>query len=242
GRPRPALAALVLAAALASPPGGAPPEPGSAAAAHAAPLLWRVEKGGRTSHLFGTVHVGLDLDAAPHDAGRVALDDAKRVFVEFDLTSPAAIVALVYDALARGELPRGRSLRTLLRPETWDRLAARYKGRVPPATLDRMAPWFAVLTPPPAAAPVGKAAGRARRRAPRALARGRRGVRRGGNVPHVRGPGPGRAAAPARLPRGARARTRRRAVREPGRARAGAGRRRRCRRRRPRRARSCRAA
>ena len=157
----------MLAAALAaSPAGGAPPEPGSAAAAHAAPLLWRVEKGGRTSHLFGTVHVGLDLDAALHDAGRVALDDAKRVFVEFDLTSPAAIVALVYDALARGELPRGRSLRTLLRPETWNRLPARYKGRVPPATLDRMEPWFAVLTLPLVAAPGGTGAGVSRRPAP----------------------------------------------------------------------------
>src|SRR6058998_1562894 len=67
--------------------------------------------GGRTSHLFGTVHVGLDLDAALHDAGRVALDEAKRVFVEFDLTSPPAIVALIYDALARAELPPNRSLR-----------------------------------------------------------------------------------------------------------------------------------
>jgi len=166
-RPRPALAALVLAGALVpSPADGAPPEPGWAAAAHAAPLLWRVEKGGRTSHLFGTVHVGLDLDAALHDAGRVALDEAKRVFVEFDATSPSAIVALVYDALARAELPPERSLRSLLRPETWDRLTARYKGRVPPATLDRMEPWFAVLTLPLAAVPARTGAGASRRPAP----------------------------------------------------------------------------
>src|SRR5439155_1606202 len=70
------------------------------------------------------------------------------------------------DALARGELPRGRSLRTLLRPETWGRLAARYKGRVPPATLDRMGPWFAVLTLPLVAAPGGTGAGVSRRLAP----------------------------------------------------------------------------
>ncbi len=41
-----------------------------------APLLWRVEWYGRRSHLFGTVHLPLDLDAALGEEGRAALADA----------------------------------------------------------------------------------------------------------------------------------------------------------------------
>jgi hypothetical protein len=119
---------------------------GERATPSAAPLLWRVEKGGRTSHLFGTVHVGLDLDTALQDAGRAALDRARRVFVELDLTSPSTMEAVAHDALARAELPPGQSLRALLRPEAWTQLTTLYRGRVPPAALDRMQPWFAAVS------------------------------------------------------------------------------------------------
>lgn len=127
--------------------------PAAAGAPRRAPFLWRVERDGRTSHLFGTVHVGLDLDAALAEAGRAALDDARRVFVELDLTSPAVIVDLLRTASARSELPPGQSLRKLLAPAAWDRLTALYRGRLPPAALDRMQPWFATLSSLPLVVP-----------------------------------------------------------------------------------------
>jgi uncharacterized protein YbaP (TraB family) len=88
---RPGLAAL-LAAALVAP----------AAASPRAPLLWRVERFGRTSHLFGTVHLPLDLDAALGDEGRAALRDAKRVFLELDF-APENILEITRQAFGRGE-------------------------------------------------------------------------------------------------------------------------------------------
>src|SRR5215470_6182400 len=88
------------------------------------PFLWRVEKSGPPSYLFGTVHAGVDLDAALGPEGLMALDSADRVFVELDLTAPETVEGLSRVALARAELPPGSSLRALVRPPTWDRLVA----------------------------------------------------------------------------------------------------------------------
>jgi hypothetical protein len=143
----PAVAAVLLATAAV--PRSAGGEPPVRAAARRAPYLWSVEKGGRKSHLFGTVHVGLDLDASLGEAGRTALDHAKRVFVEVDLTSADLFVTIVREAWARAELPPERSLRALLGPASWTRLTALYKGSVPPERLDRMEPWFAALSTMP---------------------------------------------------------------------------------------------
>ncbi len=118
---------------------------GETAAPHGAPLLWRVERNGRISHLFATVHVGLDLDAALQDVGRRALDSATRVYVEADLTSPETIMQVLHDTLARAELPPDRSLRAMLTPKAWAELTALQRGNISPAVLDRMEPWFAVM-------------------------------------------------------------------------------------------------
>jgi uncharacterized protein len=107
------------------------------------PLVWRVTKGNATSHLFGTVHVPMDLDAALGDSGRAALRDAKRVYVELDITSPPVVSETVQYAWHRAELPQGESLHALLKPQAWDRLILLSKDRVPRETLDRMEPWFA---------------------------------------------------------------------------------------------------
>ena len=72
----------------------------AATSRHGAPLLWRVERYGRRSHLFGTVHLPLDLDAALGEEGRAALADAKRVFLEID-TSPDAALTFLLQALHR---------------------------------------------------------------------------------------------------------------------------------------------
>src|SRR5262249_62087731 len=102
------------------------------------PSLWPVEKSGPPSYPFGTVHAGVDLDAALGPEGLMALDSADRVFVELDLTAPETVEGLSRVALARAELPPGSSLRALVRPATWNRLVALHQGHTSVATLDRM--------------------------------------------------------------------------------------------------------
>jgi uncharacterized protein len=107
-----------------------------------APLLWRVERDGRTSYLFGTVHLPLDLDTALGDEGRAALADAKRVFLELDHTQD---LTFMRQAIARSELPAPQSLHALLRPEAWRRLTAISRGQFDPEALDHLEPWFVAL-------------------------------------------------------------------------------------------------
>ena len=109
------------------------------------PYLWRVERYGRTSHLFGTIHLGLDHEAALGPAGVAALDGARRVFVEMDMTSLDAVSEFTVGAIRRAEMPPDRSLRALLRADAWRRLAALHDGRVTAAELERLEPWFVSL-------------------------------------------------------------------------------------------------
>jgi len=106
------------------------------------PYLWRVERYGRTSYLFGTIHVGLDAEAALGPAGREALDGARRVFVEMDMTSLDTVDEFTMGAIRRAEMPPDRSLRVLLRGDSWRRLAALHAGRLTPEELERLEPWF----------------------------------------------------------------------------------------------------
>jgi uncharacterized protein YbaP (TraB family) len=114
------------------------------------PLLWSVERQGRRSHLFGTVHVALPLETTLGPAGIAALDHASRVYVELDLTDPGVAVEIRRLSAARAELPPGHSLRRLVRPETWRRMTALTRGRLPAGALDRLEPWFATLYVMPA--------------------------------------------------------------------------------------------
>ena len=72
------------------------------------PYLWRVERYGRTSHLFGTIHVGVDAEAALGPEGREALDGARRVFVEMDMTSRDTVSEFTMGAMRRAEMPPDR--------------------------------------------------------------------------------------------------------------------------------------
>ena len=141
--------ALLAAAHTAAPPVAA------ATARRGAPLLWRVEWYGRRSHLFGTVHLPLDLDAALGEEGRAALADAKRVFLEID-TSPDAALTFLLQALHRARLPENESLHALLRPTAWTRLTTATKGFLPPELLDRLEPWFVALAVVHLAVPPGR--------------------------------------------------------------------------------------
>src|SRR5213593_992801 len=105
GRPRIQLALLLILAFAGE--GGAALAAGPAR--RGAPLLWRVERNGRTSHLFGTVHLALDLDTALGEEGRAALGDAKRVFLELDHSLETS-ATFTRQAIARAELPEHQSL------------------------------------------------------------------------------------------------------------------------------------
>jgi uncharacterized protein YbaP (TraB family) len=120
-----------------APPGAAEPKPG--------PLVWRVESAGRTSHLFGTIHLGIDLDRALGPRGTAALDAATTVFVEMDLSNPNRARALGAEAARSGVLPIGQSLRQMLGPEMWARLC-QVLPNTNPASLDHLEPWLAALS------------------------------------------------------------------------------------------------
>lgn len=140
-RPRRLLAAVLLATlgSAAVPGAAAPPK------ASPRPYLWRVERHGVVSYLFGTIHLGLDHRAALGPVGLAALASSRRVFVEMDLTSLDVVSEFTVAALRRAEMPPDRSLRQLLGSAAWQRLAALHAGRIPAAQLDRLEPWFVSL-------------------------------------------------------------------------------------------------
>jgi hypothetical protein len=126
------------------------------------PLLWRVERGGAVSHLLGTCHLALDLERTLGPVGLEALDRARRVFVELDLSSLMTVLDVANTASTRARMP-DRSLRALLPAPLWDRLVALHDGHLDADTLDHLKPWSAAfmtyarlvdrsrVVPPPAA-------------------------------------------------------------------------------------------
>jgi uncharacterized protein len=54
-------------------------------------LLWRISKGGRSSWLYGTLHVGRQPWMFPGPQVREALQSADRVALELDLLDPAVM-------------------------------------------------------------------------------------------------------------------------------------------------------
>jgi uncharacterized protein YbaP (TraB family) len=117
------------------------------------PYLWRVERFGLVSYLFGTIHIGLDHRGALGPVGLAALRSSRRVFVEMDLTSFDAVSEFTMGAIRRAEMPPDRSLRELLPGDAWKRLAALHAGRLTPDELDRLEPWFVSLWTLPRVAP-----------------------------------------------------------------------------------------
>ncbi len=76
------------------------------------PLLWSVEKAGKTGHLLGTMHTGVDPDRLPKHVWDT-LDAARVLAVETDLSAAAKMPVLRTD---------GTSLRDELGPTYWKKL------------------------------------------------------------------------------------------------------------------------
>jgi len=94
------------------------------------PLLWSVEKGGRTTYLFGTMHTGVDAAARLPPVVWAKLDAAPAFAMETDLDDPTAADAVP---------PSPGSLRDALGDAYWHKLetalgpdAARAVEHLPP--------------------------------------------------------------------------------------------------------------
>jgi len=95
------------------------------------PLLWSVTKDGKTSHLFGTMHDGVDPAQLPTVVW-ATLDAATTVAFETDMSKVGPL-------LMRGD---GKTLHEELGPLYWKKLE-KLVGAETAATLDPLKPWAA---------------------------------------------------------------------------------------------------
>jgi uncharacterized protein len=122
------------------------PEAEAATTAAPGPALWKVADEDTTIYLFGTVHIlpqGVEwYNAAIADA--LTGSDMIVTEIPMDAGSEAALQQLT---MAKGMLPAGTTLRSLLTPEQ----ASIYEGALakigaPPEAFDAFKPWLAGLT------------------------------------------------------------------------------------------------
>lgn len=89
------------------PPAAQPPTPAQLQSAQAAArdrgFLWRATKGGRSSYLFGTLHLGKLDWVFPGPAVRKAMFDTDTLALELDLTDPATLRELGAAAAGAGK-------------------------------------------------------------------------------------------------------------------------------------------
>lgn len=116
------------------------------APAWAEPPLWVLHGPGATVTLFGSVHVlPPNVDWEPQALKR-ALQEADELWFETPL-DPAALLDASRQALARGLLPEGQSLASMLSAQGRARLRqAEDDLRLPGPQLERLRPWLAEVT------------------------------------------------------------------------------------------------
>jgi uncharacterized protein YbaP (TraB family) len=106
-------------------------------------LLWRLVKGGRSSYLFGTIHVGRLDWLVPGPKVAAALRDAQTVALEIDPTDPA----LQQEMAAAGAAHAAGEAAAALAPPLQRRLAAQIAAAcLPPAQLAQQHPVMQVVT------------------------------------------------------------------------------------------------
>lgn len=90
-----------------------------------------------SSYLLGTIHLGFGFDEVLTARGRRCFDESARVMTEADVAA-----ADPEQMLQAALLPPERSLRSILGPETWQKLTLRVDTQIPPPLLDRLEPWL----------------------------------------------------------------------------------------------------
>lgn len=124
------------------PPRMAQTSAAESAAPYARSLLWRVSRDGRTSYLFGTVHIGVTANEALGQEGRAALSRSRVVCAEVVPSNEQQQEAVRVMQGAR--LRDDESLRAILGDALWSKLT-RQLAMLDPAGLDRFEPWFALV-------------------------------------------------------------------------------------------------
>jgi uncharacterized protein YbaP (TraB family) len=109
-------------------------------------FIWTVERDGRTSWLVGSIHV-LPADAHPFPASMErAFGQAKTLLEEIDVND-AGSLELMAGVLAKGMLPSGQTLATVLPQPAYQKLAKRLAdGGLPIEIVQSMQPWLAEVT------------------------------------------------------------------------------------------------
>ncbi|MCK9540456.1 MAG: TraB/GumN family protein [Novosphingobium sp.] len=118
-----------------------PPSPAITSVAR--PALWKVADEDTTIYLFGTVHVlpsGIDWLNGKVAA---AFDDSRELVTEILPLDPALMQQLV---IAKALLPKGQTLRGMLKPQDRAELEAALANMgLPPGTFDPFEPWYAAI-------------------------------------------------------------------------------------------------
>lgn len=102
------------------------------------PLLWRITApNGHEAHLFGTMHIGVQLSDLPPVVRRT-LDQAEKLVVEADDGAVADS-----ELMAQMMLPSGVTLEKLVGPQAWKKIPTLVPD-IPKSTLRRLQPWAVV--------------------------------------------------------------------------------------------------
>lgn len=107
--------------------------------------LWQIEKDGKTAYLFGTVHMGDNTMQALPTKVESALARSKTVVVEIDIEglSPREMQQKIVPLM---QLPAGKTLKTELSPELYQKLAmVLQQHQVPIQALEQLKPWAVAL-------------------------------------------------------------------------------------------------
>lgn len=107
-------------------------------------FMWKVEKGGTTLYLLGSIHA-LKEDAYPlPPAVEAAFAEVEVAVFEIDLQD---MTKAAIKMMSAGSLEKGRTLEEVVGPETWSAFEAHVEGLGFDAALYQgMKPWMAALT------------------------------------------------------------------------------------------------
>jgi uncharacterized protein YbaP (TraB family) len=103
----------------------------------ARPLMWEVEGKGGTSYLFGTMHIGADIDRELHPVVWARLLSSRIVILEADVKA-APMMEMAQAAM----LPPDKSLDKMVPTAMWPKVVEASGGMLPEPMLKRMKPWF----------------------------------------------------------------------------------------------------
>ena len=104
------------------------------------PFVWEVTKRGKTSHLFGTIHVGISLDEALPPRMQDALSNARVVMLEIDprTVDPQRL-------LSAARLPEGKHQEDFYPARVWHDLVNALNENMTSAMLRQLRPWFTMI-------------------------------------------------------------------------------------------------